>query len=74
MTSAWSGVLVFVRLTSHWSRLLASKMIIEGGGTVNLINVYIPGDKDHFHDPACTHLILHVLMWHFPRDLLAGMV
>src|ERR1700741_1923445 len=42
MTNACKGVFVFKRFTSHWSRLLASNIAIDGGGTVNLINVYIP--------------------------------
>jgi hypothetical protein len=37
ITSAWLGVLVRKRRTSHWSRLLASNMANEAGGTVRLI-------------------------------------
>src|SRR5688572_24525221 len=42
MIKACRGVLVLRRFTSHWSRLLASNNIMRGGGTVSLMNVYIP--------------------------------
>src|SRR6218665_115122 len=40
--NACKGVFVRCRCTSHWSRLLASKMPISTGGTVRLIKVYMP--------------------------------
>src|SRR6187397_1902214 len=42
ITRACRGVLVLDLFTSHSSRLLPSKIDIPGGGTVRLINVYIP--------------------------------
>src|SRR5215207_3170917 len=42
MINACRGVFVFNLFTSHWSRLLASNIAIDGGGTVSLMKVYMP--------------------------------